>query len=349
MVSSKTKYIGTGATVGILGLLGWFVLTGIFQVQMEGDIKCDGTFQDICDWHFNITNTGVTPYYLYNKNAVALTFEPDVKQFWLCKKDGRYSGKARENRELYPCGVGYKEFWWNESLTSSASYVEKFSKGDKKEYKIAILKHNPKDKIKFGGNLAVEEFDPFLLPRDINVSWLCSYRTEQTNTTIDVKETTTKEFTCPVGKNASRDTVNKRGFCWNIHEWGNGSTTRSINFSHFYDVSVVANRTMYWEETNFLYSYVEIENETHCDHAGIRVDDKTLNFSKCGVQCSWDNPIFQCDTCDFDGNCDGIKQNGESGISIDISEDGWKRMIKEDWKVGNGNSKLRNFLGDCVE
>lgn len=281
MVTSKTKLIGTGATIGILGLLSWFIATGVFQVQMEGDIKCDGTFEDMCDWHFNITNTGVAPYYIYNKNAIALTFEPQVKQFWLCKKDGRYSGKAREDREKYPCGVGYREFFWNESLTSKYSYVEKFSKGDKKEYKVAILKHNPNDKVKFGGNLAVQEFDPFLLPRE---DW--EYIQE-----------------CKTKKPAYTKTEQTIGLCSRIDYINSTIINNATGINSTSTRSAKAG----W----FCYNgtrQVEVPAEMECKEAGILVNGKKILYAENGyTECvSQDGGIccVQESQGDKNGKCD---------------------------------------------
>ena len=350
MASSKSKYIGGGATIGILGLLSWFILSGSFAVQLEGDVQCAGTYENPCDWHFNITGKDTLPYYIYNKNAVALKFEPDVKQYFLCKKDGRYSGKARENRVKYPCGVGYREFYWIESLTAQYSYVEKFTKNEKKEYKLVVLKNNPTDKIKFGGSLPGMEFDPFFLP-DTNFSWLCDYKTTQIADNKKVFKGVTYEFTCPIGQNISVNTTKKFAICYNpgvLHP--NGSYTYSINFSHFYDRAFLANRTMYWNETVLDYAYVDFQNTTSCEKAGFTIEDLRINYTKCGVKCSWDNPIASCDICEGDSNCDGILQPGESGFSKDISEENITfAKIKQWWRVDNGNNNLKEQLKNCVE
>jgi len=157
---SRTKYIGLGLTVSIIGLITWFVLSQHFDVELPGNKFCLGDYNDICEGPFNITLKNISTWYIYNKNAVKLSFEPDVKEYYYCKKDGRYSSKKRLDREKYPCGVGWREFDWTTPLTSRYSYIEKFIKGKKNQYKIVIFKHNPTDTIKWGGKITGEEFDP---------------------------------------------------------------------------------------------------------------------------------------------------------------------------------------------
>ena len=127
-MATTTKYIGGGATATIIGLIVWFVLSNHFAVEYEGDKVCNGTYQDICEWKFNVTlNSSVYgTYYIVNKNNVELQFYPEVKDVWYCKKDGRFSSKERDNREVYPCGIGYKEFDWK-AVSGNISYAEKFT------------------------------------------------------------------------------------------------------------------------------------------------------------------------------------------------------------------------------
>lgn len=157
------KYIGTGLTVSIIGLITWFVLSSHFVVQLPGNYFCFGTYEDPCEAQFNITLTDLGSFYIWNKNAIELSFEPDVKAYYYCKRDGRFTSKNRANRELYPCGIGWREFDWKTPLTSKYSYIEKFTKNKKHEYKIVVFKHNPTDIIKWGGTITSTEFDPLFI------------------------------------------------------------------------------------------------------------------------------------------------------------------------------------------
>ena len=166
MVASKTKYIGYGtALTSIIALLGWIVASPYFSIQMEGDKTCAGTFEDPCEWYYNITLKEVNTYYFQNKNHTNMVFVPDVKSSYNCKKDNRFTGKSRLNREQYPCGVGFREFNWSEPLTNKYGYVNKFIKNEKQEFKLVVFKNNPSDKIKFGGELFDKNIDPYFLPK----------------------------------------------------------------------------------------------------------------------------------------------------------------------------------------
>src|SRR3990167_8070127 len=159
-MKSATKYL-TGGIGGLIGLVIFFYFSSHFFTQLEGDVACAGTYENICEWHYNVTlNSSVyKPFYIYNKE-VNLNFVPEMKKVWHCKKDGRYKNTDRLE---HPCGAGYREFNWSTPLTKKYAYIEKFEKGDKHEYKIVALKYNPSDEIKFGGKITGNEFDPKFL------------------------------------------------------------------------------------------------------------------------------------------------------------------------------------------
>ncbi len=160
-MASYTKYIGYGGTATLLLLITWFIGSSHFAVEMEGDKYCDGTYLNPCEWNYNITLTTVQTYYIQNKDYVNLVFLPDVKEVFNCKKDGRMTASWRADRELAPCGIGWREFDWKTPLTPKYKYVNKFYKNKKQEFKIVVFKHNPEDVIKFGGSITKDEFDPY--------------------------------------------------------------------------------------------------------------------------------------------------------------------------------------------
>ena len=162
----KTKYIGYGTTItSIVALIGWIFASPYFSIQMEGDKTCAGTFEEPCEWYYNITLKEVNAYYFQNKNHTNLVFVPEVKSSYNCKKDNRFTGKSRLNREQYPCGVGFREFNWSEPLTNKYGYINKFIKNEKQEFKLVVFKNNQDDEIKFGGELFGKDFDPYFLPK----------------------------------------------------------------------------------------------------------------------------------------------------------------------------------------
>ncbi len=164
-MASRTKVISrTLGAGGILSLILWFVLSNAFDTEIDlNDQVCAGDFLDPCEAQFNITSNQFT-YYLYNKEGIDLNFIPNVKDSYICKRDGRLRASKRANREEYPCGIGWREFDFKTPLTSRYKYIEKFEKGKKKQYKLVVFKFNPEDEIKWGGKITGEEFDPKFLP-----------------------------------------------------------------------------------------------------------------------------------------------------------------------------------------
>lgn len=165
-METRTKYVGIGTSIlTIIALLGWFSNSPYFEQELSGDVKCDGTFEDPCEWHYNVTLRELDAYYIQNRNHTNLVFFPDVKSAYNCKRDNRFSSVSRTDRSKYPCGIGWREFNWSEPLTDKYGYVNKFVKGVKQEFKIVVFKHNPSDKIKFGGEIFNNNFDPYFLPK----------------------------------------------------------------------------------------------------------------------------------------------------------------------------------------
>ena len=214
-MASRTKYIGIAGTATLLFLITWFVTSAHFDVEYEGNKFCFGTYEDPCEWNYNITLTTVSVYYIQNKDAVDLVFMPEVKEFYNCKKDGRYRSLARLDREKYPCGVGYREFDWKTPLTSKYKYINKFYKGKKQEFKLVVFKHNPTDTIKFGGEITKDKFDPYFYGIDVrkiencyikqefktvNVMGTCKRDYTYINNATKINKTKQQDYSCPVGK-----------------------------------------------------------------------------------------------------------------------------------------------------
>ena len=166
-MESRTKYITrTFISGGIIALITWFALSYHFDVQISGDIVCAGTFEEPCEASYNITLTNplLKAFYIRNNEAIDLVFIPDVKTSYSCKKDGRFRSAKRVDREVYPCGIGWRNFTWKDPLTSRYKYIEKFNRNKKHEYKLVVFKNDPSDEIKWGGKITGEEFDPKFLP-----------------------------------------------------------------------------------------------------------------------------------------------------------------------------------------
>ncbi|MAF50805.1 MAG: hypothetical protein CMH64_01815 [Nanoarchaeota archaeon] len=274
-----TKYIGYGGTATLLLLIGWFVASSHFAVEMEGDKYCAGTYLDPCEWGYNITLTTVGTYYIQNKDSVDIVFLPDVKEAFHCKRDGRMTSAKRANREEYPCGIGWREFDWKTPLTKKYNYINKFYKNKKQEFKIVVFKHNSIDVIKFGGTVTKDDFDPYFYP-NIEVEQICQWTVvnESTygNVTYDYtclnnsftydkstaycKEITNNSKTCYT--NWFNYTENPNiGRCWDRH-WvvnaSNGTIPHweyNFNWTHNFDSVVNKTQTLYWDKTTDVYSH----------------------------------------------------------------------------------------------
>lgn len=161
MVKTRTKYIGYGTS--IVTLILFFFYSTNFDIQVDGDVICDGSFEEPCEAHFNVTSINYR-YYLYNSKGVDLNFVPNVKESYICKRDNRFTASKRANREEYPCGIGWREFDFRTPLTSRYKYVERFERGKKHEYKIVVFKFHIEDEIKWGGRITGEDIDPKFIP-----------------------------------------------------------------------------------------------------------------------------------------------------------------------------------------
>ncbi len=303
-----TKYIGYGGTATLLLLIAWFVGSAHFLVEYEGDKTCDGTYSDPCEWKYNITLITIQTYYIQNQNLIELVFLPGVKGVYNCKKDGRMTASWRANRELAPCGIGYREFGWKTPLTSRYKYINKFYKNKKQEFKIVVFKFNPEDDIKFGGEITKDEFDPYFYG-NWNISKLCQWKTE----TQDVYGNVTYEYTCLTNTFSFNASI-KKAYCKN--DFLNVNGTNSVIYEHYYDYGYVANKTIYWR----INEKTGTKDVTICDKwEGVKINNKILNWTKHNFQCSRpEQKTFECDRCGDDGNCDGILDTGESGCRFEL-------------------------------
>lgn len=151
---AATKYIGYGTITTFTALLLWFSLSSHFELQVSGDIVCKGTIDDPCISYFNITLLDLPVYYLYNKDGVKLEFFPGVKDYFICKPDGRYKLEGK------PCPPGWREIDFASPYYYKYSYVYKFYKGKKEQFMLVGYKENPSETVKWGINAITEYIDP---------------------------------------------------------------------------------------------------------------------------------------------------------------------------------------------
>ena len=66
-MQTRTKYLGV-TTGTIILLLAWFATSYHFEVELDGDIVCAGTFEDPCEASYNITLTNPILKWFYIQN-----------------------------------------------------------------------------------------------------------------------------------------------------------------------------------------------------------------------------------------------------------------------------------------
>ena len=284
-MATRTKYIGGGSVATIVGLIVWFFLSSSFSVEVSGDVVCDGDFGDPCEAFYNITSLTHT-YYIYNKDRVKLNFIPDVKASYSCKKDGRYSAAWRADRSLAPCGIGWREFNWDTTLTKRYFYIEKFTKGKKHQYKLVVFKFNPEDRIKWGGRITGEDIDPVFLPGEVDITSI-----QDCKTTQEIK------------------VVTDYGIC-----------KTNVTVAYF-DNSSKTNETKIVQRDKRckLGEHTEYINTTICEDIGFEIDGEILNFRRVGWECKRTDFLITCDA-PHQSNKDGVCQSGERCIIFDIKD-----------------------------
>jgi hypothetical protein len=152
MTTTLTKKIGIGTTIlTITSLILWAISRPDILVETSGNITCGVE----CISFINITSQNKTIYF-YNPEATELSFSPEIKDYAFCKKDGRVT-----KPETYKdCGVGWKPLNLSQPFYYKYSYVLRWNKGEKYEYKLVGHKINPSDTVKWAVKSYNGEVDP---------------------------------------------------------------------------------------------------------------------------------------------------------------------------------------------
>lgn len=150
------------------------------------------------------------------------------------------------------------------------------------------------------------------------MSWIneCHQETEPVTKRISVIKT--GEYTCPTIHFQVYPVI-KYARCYDKDPMEQDS---KLLYHHYYEYGYIANRTMYWTYDSYEGTYIDYINSTVCDKVGAIVGNREVDFKKCNIMCSKEDTIIQCDSC-RDGNCDGIKNSGESGFVFDLNNLNW--------------------------
>lgn len=171
MADRRWIKIGTGAGVGVVSLVGFFTLLmflyGFIITDLTGDIHCDGTFENPCISEFNVKNPN--PYYvdIYSSDQVKLDFSEDIRDYALFVPDGRCSAIGKCACELKDGRfLGFKG-WRCVDFTNKTKPIEnkvynfRFPAYSNTKFRLAGIKNNPSDTVKWTFGAGKGELDPF--------------------------------------------------------------------------------------------------------------------------------------------------------------------------------------------
>ena len=167
--NSKYALLIGGAIVTIIGLFSVLQILG-FEISGSDDI-CDGTTSDPCVSYGKVCNLGYDDYDIYNPESIKLNFTPDIPDYWIFFKDGRYKKEF-----LTPLGIEHSTVGWRyENFTNDTKprsdrvYVHRFAKYSCQEYMLVGLKNSPSDEVKWGFGVKNEYLDPTWLSKQLNI------------------------------------------------------------------------------------------------------------------------------------------------------------------------------------
>jgi len=177
MVARRWLKIGGGIAVGVTTISLFFqlliTLYGFQIIDLTGNIICDGTFENPCISEFNVRNPNPYNVDIYNKYQVKLEFSPEIKDYALFVKDGRCSATGACACDMLNGNkLGFKG-WRCVDFTNKTKprkdkvYVFRFPAYTTKNFRLAGLKNNPNDNIKWSFGVENKELDPYWLGNDI--------------------------------------------------------------------------------------------------------------------------------------------------------------------------------------
>ena len=96
MATRRWLKFGAGAAAGVATLIGLFsLLIGLYNFDISGtDDICEGTLADPCVSYISVKNPNLYHVDIYNPEAIRLAFSPQIKEYYLFRKDGRCYGGA---------------------------------------------------------------------------------------------------------------------------------------------------------------------------------------------------------------------------------------------------------------
>ncbi len=162
--------IGSGVAASVTTVVGLFFLLTInfgFQItDLTGDIICEGTYENPCISEFEVKNPTKYDVDIYSKDQVKLDFSPNIKDYALFVPDGRCSATGKCACELKDGSKLGFEDWRCVDFTNKTKprqdkvYNFRFKKYSTTTFKLAGIKNEKNDIIKWGFGVNEEYLDP---------------------------------------------------------------------------------------------------------------------------------------------------------------------------------------------
>ena len=166
--------IGSGVAVGVTTIIALFVLLqlnfGFIITDLTGNITCEGSYENPCISEFLVKNPTKYNVDIYSKDQVKLDFSPEIYDYALFIPDGRCSATGtcacdlKDGRKL-----GFEDWRCVDFTNKTKSrgdvvYNYRFSDYSTTKFRLAGLKLNPEDNIKWSFAINGSELDPIWLP-----------------------------------------------------------------------------------------------------------------------------------------------------------------------------------------
>ena len=171
MTKRKWLKVGAGLGAGITTILILFqtlvLLYGFVITDLTGNINCPGTYENPCISEFDVRNPTMYNVDIYSKDQVKLEFSPEIYDYALfvqdkrCTATGSCACELKDGRKL-----GFED-WRCVDFTNKTKprkdrvYNFRFPAYTTKHFRLAGLKKNKDDDIKWTFGVSNGELDPF--------------------------------------------------------------------------------------------------------------------------------------------------------------------------------------------
>ena len=170
MVSRRWMKIGGGVAATVTTILAFFILLtslyGFTITDLTGNFSCEGTYENPCISEFNVRNPNNYVVDIYSKDQVKLDFSPDIKDYALFVPDGRCSATGSCACDMKDGSrLGFEDWRCVDFTNKTKPRIDKvynfrFGRYSNTHFKLAGIKNNPSDVIKWGFGVNDSYLDP---------------------------------------------------------------------------------------------------------------------------------------------------------------------------------------------